>query len=197
VSALLLVPLLLFVAMLSVWLTMYVLSWLAPKLVGSLLAKERSSLVLRNLAPGGSFLFPLGIIVVAPAVEEFVFRGLLLRRWVARHGLWRGVLWSALAFAILHPQDIIGAFVIGVVFALLYLATRSLVVPMLAHGLFNGVIALVVFNRDRLGPSADVPNSTIAQFQSEWGAPVIMLIVFSALLAAAVRPLVIRVTTTP
>jgi membrane protease YdiL (CAAX protease family) len=193
-TVLILVPLLILVALLSVWLTVYLLSWIAPALVVSLMARQRDSLIARGLVPGGgAFLLVFGIVVVAPAVEEFVFRGLLLRRWMARHGLWRGVLWSALVFAILHPQDLIGTFVIGVVFALLYLATRSLLAPILAHGLINGVVSFVALNSDRLGAPADASNRTLTQLQSEWGAPVIMFVVISALLAAAVRPLIVRV----
>ena len=194
ITALLFIPLLLLVAMLSIWLTMYVLSWIAPGFVRSLLADRQGSSLVRNLVPGASFFLPLGIIVVGPVVEEFVFRGLLLRRWVARSGLWRGIFGTSLVFALLHPQFVAGAFVIGIVLALLYLATRSLPVPILVHGLMNGIVTLVAFNRDQLAMSADAQTRTLAQLQSEWGAPLIMLVVISALLAAAARPLVIRIT---
>lgn len=109
-----------------------VLAWLAPD-------------VLRGLAGAPDLLSSTSGIVqavlLAPVVEELVFRGVMLRAFAARWGTHAGILTSATAFAVLH-FDSLGALAFGVVMALLYLRTRTLLVPMLCHALHNGLIVL-------------------------------------------------------
>ena len=82
------------------------------------------------------------VVLVAPVVEEFIFRGLLLTRWSLRWGTTSGILVSSLVFALLHT-DPVGAFAFGVVMSLLYIRTRTLLVPMVAHSL-NNLLAVVL-----------------------------------------------------
>jgi membrane protease YdiL (CAAX protease family) len=92
--------------------------------------------------------------VVAPIVEETMFRGVLYRHLRAS-GRWLGTALSVLAsglvasfiFAIIHPQTL---FAVPVLMSLAFgfsLAREwrgSLVAPMIAHGLHNGLIILIV-----------------------------------------------------
>jgi len=109
-----------------------VLAWLAPD-------------VLRGFSSAPDLLSSTSGIVqtvlLAPVVEELVFRGVMLRACAARWGMHGGVLASATAFAVLH-FDSLGALAFGVVMALLYLRTRTLLVPMLCHALHNALIVL-------------------------------------------------------
>ena len=57
------------------------------------------------------------ITILAPIVEEFFFRGVILQRLIKKTSIWGGILISSLLFGILHA-DIIGAFVFGVIAAL-------------------------------------------------------------------------------
>ena len=75
-------------------------------------------------------------VVLAPVIEELIFRGMLLTRWSAKWGPTKSILLSSFIFAILHA-DLVGAFVFGVVMSLLYINTRTLLVPMAAHFLNN------------------------------------------------------------
>jgi membrane protease YdiL (CAAX protease family) len=61
-------------------------------------------------------------VVLAPVVEEVVFRGFLLNRWRAKYGPRIGIGLSALCFAVLHAE-ILGAVVFSVVLSLVYLRT--------------------------------------------------------------------------
>jgi membrane protease YdiL (CAAX protease family) len=81
----------------------------------------------------------LFLVVVAPLVEELVFRGTLFRAWRARWNPVLALLASSVAFGVLHPQKV-GSFLAAVTFALLYTRTRSLWANVLAHSLGNGTI---------------------------------------------------------
>jgi uncharacterized protein len=87
--------------------------------------------------------------ILAPIAEEFMFRGLLLKRLIKKTSVWSGILISSFLFGILHA-DIIGAFLFGVIASLLYLRTGNLLIPMLMHILNNSLAVALMF----LVPSA-------------------------------------------
>ncbi len=78
-------------------------------------------------------------VLVAPLAEELVFRAGLFR--ISRRLLprWAALLLSSLAFASLHGSAVhfVPLTVLGLFFALGYERSGSLVVPVVAHGLFN------------------------------------------------------------
>ena len=76
-------------------------------------------------------------VFVAPVVEEFLFRGLLLTRWATKWGPTVGILLSSLVFGVGHDAGFVGAFTFGIVMSLMYMSTRTLLVPMAAHSLNN------------------------------------------------------------
>src|SRR6056297_218806 len=82
--------------------------------------------------------------VFAPLVEEIIFRGIIVERFGAKYGYKSAVILSSFLFGVLH-MDIIGAFVFGVVLSVLYLRTRSLLLPFLIHAANNGAVALLIF----------------------------------------------------
>jgi CAAX protease family protein len=189
--AFLAVPLLILGSSVLLWATIFVASTLAPSLTTELLAnRPRQNL----LAPPGSFarlLLLLSICVVGPVVEELVFRGLILRRLVARRGFWPGVIWSALIFALLHPHMLFGAWVFAVICSLLYLATGSLLVPIAVHILHN--TALAVPGIYRAPPVRDEGAKIIlSEVRELWAVMVVALVVVGILLLRLARPLVDR-----
>jgi membrane protease YdiL (CAAX protease family) len=88
----------------------------------------------------------LMLVVLAPLVEETLFRGILLNRWAVKWGLTKAILISAGAFAILHV-DLVGAFIFGVCMALLYKRTSTLWAPIIVHASYNGVVAAFMLLR--------------------------------------------------
>lgn len=80
-------------------------------------------------------------IAVAPVFEECLFRGILLPLFVRRLGLGAGVFAIALLFASIHFHlpSLIPLMVVASGFSLAYVYTGSLWVPILMHGIFNGV----------------------------------------------------------
>lgn len=77
-------------------------------------------------------------VLLAPVVEEVLFRKLLLERWIRRMGPTKAILAQAALFGALHLL-LVGAFVFGVFAALIYLRTRSIWVPAAFHILNNGL----------------------------------------------------------
>lgn len=86
--------------------------------------------------------FFIAAVVVAPIVEEVTFRGLLFGTLAERWGKTAGMVVSSGLFAILH-LDPIGAFVFGLAACVLYVRTRTLLVPMAVHVLYNLLVTLL------------------------------------------------------
>ena len=78
----------------------------------------------------------VSLVILAPLLEEVVFRGYLLQRLWRKLGLVNAVLLSSALFGAIH-QDTLGAAIFGAGMCYLYLQTRSLYVPILAHALYN------------------------------------------------------------
>ena len=117
----------------------------------------------------------LFIVVIGPVIEEFVFRGIVLRRWMARSTLWRGVIGSSLIFALLHPPFWLGALVVGLFLSMLYLVTRSLYAPIAFHAMYNGLVTWATLGASQLGE--DQKEQTLGQFRTEWMAQTALLLV--------------------
>lgn len=84
------------------------------------------------------------LVIVAPCLEEFTFRGLLLHRWVPRWGYARAIVISSLLFGFGHLNPI-GATAFGIAMCVLYLQSRTLWLPILCHGLYNFIAWLIEF----------------------------------------------------
>jgi membrane protease YdiL (CAAX protease family) len=114
------------------------------------------------------------LVVLAPIIEEFTFRGILLHRWTQKWSMNSAILISSLLFGIVHT-DPIGAFVFGVAMCIIYLKTQTLVVPIICHALNNLVIWLIeVGYFVWQGPEQDY---TLQDYQSDWIPGVVAAIV--------------------
>ncbi|MGK7913501.1 MAG: lysostaphin resistance A-like protein [Synechococcus sp.] len=79
------------------------------------------------------------VAMIVPLTEEFLFRGILLHRWIAKMGVLPGVFASSIFFGILHPNPV-GLTVFGLVVALIYLKTHSLWLVAAFHAINNGIV---------------------------------------------------------
>lgn len=92
-------------------------------------------------------LMTLLAITVAPVTEELIFRGGIFRYMRTRTPRWVALLVPALLFGALHANlaSFVPLVVLGIILALAYERTGSIVVPIVAHGLFNlHTIALIM-----------------------------------------------------
>lgn len=74
--------------------------------------------------------------IVAPIVEELVFRGLLYPAWASQWGWLRSALATSLVFAVIHP-NMFSQFFASLIYIGLLRRTGSLRASILAHSSFN------------------------------------------------------------
>lgn len=111
--------------------------------------------------------------VMAPLIEETIFRGILMQRWARRWGTLTGVLASSAVFALLH-QEWIGKILFGVAMCALYLRTRRLWMPIAAHAINNAVFIMPTLS-DVLAHRHEQPE-TLAEFRAHWWIGVLCLV---------------------
>jgi hypothetical protein len=125
----------------------------------------------------------LGVVLAAPLVEEWFFRGLLMRRWSLKWGPRAGILGSSLVFAAVHV-DMVGGLAFAVVMCGLYVHHRSLWVPVIVHASNNALCwILVVFDAHAMLPEL----STAEQLRSAWWLAVAGLLLVLPWLPRALR----------
>jgi membrane protease YdiL (CAAX protease family) len=92
----------------------------------------------------------LGVItiaLVAPLLEEVLFRGAIQGYIMRRYNPWTGIVCAALIFGIIHmnPVQTVYAALIGVIFGWIYYRTGSLLSVVAGHVLNNSMAALTLF----------------------------------------------------
>lgn len=103
------------------------------------------------------------VVAVAPAIgEEVIFRGIIGRGLVARHGILAGVIMTSILFAAvhIHPAHVVALLPLAFFIHLIYLVTRSILAPMLLH-LLNNSLAVVLLKISATTPAladASEPN---------------------------------------
>lgn len=95
----------------------------------------------------GTFVGVIAVVVVAPVVEEFIFRGLMMTRLNRVMSGWLAVLLSAAVFGLCHGELVwfCYAFVLGAFFGFIDLRTGSILPSILAHVTFNGIGQILSF----------------------------------------------------
>jgi membrane protease YdiL (CAAX protease family) len=92
----------------------------------------------------------LGVLIIGfgPGISEELFcRGFLGRGLVGNHGVVLGVLFTSILFGVMHvePRQVIYAPVMGIFLHIIYLTTRSLLMPMMVHTINNSLGVLGVW----------------------------------------------------
>ncbi|CAG9467217.1 unnamed protein product [Pedinophyceae sp. YPF-701] len=84
--------------------------------------------------------------VLAPALEEIVFRGFLLTSLTRVMRPWQAVVASSGAFALAHlsTKDLPQLFALGLVLGFSYVRSRNLMAPMVIHGAWNGSVLIIL-----------------------------------------------------
>ncbi len=97
------------------------------------------------------------VCVLAPVLEEMLFRGVMLRGFLQRYPRWQAILGSAILFGVAHfnVYQFAVAFVLGTFSGWLYERCRSLVPCIALHAAFNAA-------------GTFLPASTVDQGLADW-----------------------------
>jgi membrane protease YdiL (CAAX protease family) len=128
---------------------------IVPLGIGAALLMSELDNLIRWLLPGIPSLFGdifqdlfdrpllglLVVVVMAPLTEEPLFRGVILRGLLRRHGPWASSIVCSLLFGLIHinPPQVIAASLLGLLLAAVYLNTRSLWPCVALHAVVNAV----------------------------------------------------------
>ncbi len=93
---------------------------------------------------GGIVMEVLAAVILAPIVEEFLFRGLVFKRLDKYVGKLPAMVLSSLFFGIYHGNVVQGvyAFLVGMVFVFIYDKYKTLTAPILAH-IFANLVSIL------------------------------------------------------
>jgi hypothetical protein len=93
----------------------------------------------------GSFGAIIGACVLAPVLEEMLFRGVILRSFLHQYSKWASIVGSAALFGFAHMNiyQFSAAMVLGVVSGWLYERSRSLLPCIALHAAYNGTLVMI------------------------------------------------------
>lgn len=101
--------------------------------------------VAQSIYGGNIIIEVLTVVIMAPIVEELMFRGLVYKRLRRDIKPIYAILISALLFGVYHMNVVQGlyAFVIGALMAYVYEKYKTLVAPILFHAVANGISVIL------------------------------------------------------
>jgi len=124
------------------------ISWLQQQVTGQPLDNPQFQVIAPDAFSWLDYVATLLVAgVVAPAIEEVAFRGILYRWLAERTRVPLAIAGSALAFAVLHgvPSLIPGILVLGAILAWSYERARSIWAPIVLHGSYNAVVTTALY----------------------------------------------------
>lgn len=94
----------------------------------------------------------LGVVLaslIAPLIEEIIFRGMLFSAISAKYSYGYGIALSTLVFSVIHlnPLQMLTAIILGTYLCWMYKKLNSIYPGMILHALHNGAVTLLFFSR--------------------------------------------------
>ncbi|WP_459500681.1 CPBP family intramembrane glutamic endopeptidase [Bacillus sp. C1] len=134
---------------------MYSFAWITPNFIINILREP-----IMGSVDGYIYQF-ITLVLVTPIICEFIFRGFLFQRFAAKWGTAKGVIIVALLFGCFHI-DFLGAVVFSIVLSIVYIRTKSLLMPISIHILNNGIVLFTSFmvSKEERMSLADFTNHT-------------------------------------
>ncbi len=126
------------------FLTLYLLKWTKTTLPENELAD-----LLRTILSKPVGFVP--VVIGAPLVEEFLFRGVLIGLFLDILPIWILLIVNAFLFMLVHVPQYKGMpilhgiiFLVGLLLAYLFIITGALIVPILVHAVYNLVVGIAM-----------------------------------------------------
>ena len=96
------------------------------------------------------------VVIIAPVVEESIFRGVIMNGFMRNYPKFPAVFLSALLFALFHlnPWQFPATFVLGLLLGWLMVRTHNLLVCMMGHAINNFVVLLSIIYWDKINENA-------------------------------------------
>lgn len=128
------------------WSVVTVLLGIVFGLVAPSLGVEETPEFMRDAVRSSDFIvfLILGVVLGAPLVEEFIFRGVLFRGWrESRLGLWGTLIVTSLLWTLLHiqygPVILIYIFLLGLLLGHVRERSGNLWIPIIMHAVNNAI----------------------------------------------------------
>jgi uncharacterized protein len=101
--------------------------------------------------------------ILAPIVEESLFRGIIMHGFMRNYKNWYSILISAMMFSIYHlnPWQMPYTFFLGLLLGWLMVRSKSLIVCIIAHSLNNLIVLLSITYQNQLNESWIAKFSTV------------------------------------
>jgi membrane protease YdiL (CAAX protease family) len=108
--------------------------------INLIVPEDRASIEMLTRMFSGGFVTIIAICLIAPFLEEMLFRGIILRGFLNHYSPQKAILLSSMLFALIHLNlyQIPIAFIMGCFLGWLYYHCRSLWPSIFAHALYNG-----------------------------------------------------------
>ncbi|WP_416148611.1 lysostaphin resistance A-like protein [Salipaludibacillus sp. HK11] len=121
----------------------YIAGIIEMNLLGIEPGSENTDMIV-DMATAVPFMIPV-VAVFVPIIEELVFRMVIFGSLFKRFGFWIAAISSGLIFAVVHWdfEHLLVYLAMGIVFAYLYVKTKRIIVPIMAHVGINSFVMLI------------------------------------------------------
>jgi len=107
----------------------------------------------------------LKVAIMAPIIEEMIFRGVIMHGLMRNYSKFTAVFVSALLFALFHlnPWQFPATFILGLVLGILMLRTRNIYLCILGHATNNGLVLISMVYFDEIQKTSFFQSSKSSQ----------------------------------
>src|SRR5262249_14667853 len=111
---------------------------------------SRSEAAMFERMMSGSLASVVAVCILAPALEEMLFRGIILRSFLNQYSRWKAILLSAALFGLAHMNlyQFVGGMAVGILLGWIYERSRSVYPCILLHGASNSALTALYFLAD-------------------------------------------------
>jgi len=103
----------------------------------------------------------LKVVIMAPVIEELIFRGIIMHGLMRNYSKFTAVFVSALLFALFHlnPWQFPATFILGLLLGILMVRTRNIYLCILGHAINNGLVLISIQNWEEIQKTAFFQSS--------------------------------------
>ena len=107
----------------------------------------------------------LKVVILAPIIEELIFRGVIMHGLMRNYSKLTAVLVSALLFALFHlnPWQFPATFILGILLGIVMLRTRNIYLCILGHAINNGLVFISIQYAAELEQTSFYQSSEVSQ----------------------------------